>query len=134
MRGNSEIMFDDLDEDQIEAISALGVELAKHKWRPSKPYAEIFGNEKEDKNFVLGLRFIAENRDKIEKSVCRNGSVKSEIQAAGSTAAIVMDALQASFGVLIPVWSLSNVLCMLGLAKFCEKPPSSSTPLIGGPN
>ncbi len=113
--------FENLTEDQLRALEELGEELEKVSWQPETIPMKPYGLGKKISNAkLLAINYVNENREEMQKHVCKDNAVKIEIQAAGASTATVADAFQAMAGAPIPVWNLANVVCMLGLGKFCQ--------------
>ena len=105
----------------IEILASLGNKLDSEGWSPIQPIATGFDGDDKDNRFVnLALAFLIQYDDQIRPKLCDGKSVKIEVITMGGGVAAVVDGLQSAAGFPIPVWTVANTLCQLGLHKYCE--------------
>lgn len=108
-----------------ESLQTLGDALQEANWQPDARIAEPFSDDDEgDRSRWTAIQFLRQYDSKIRNAVCKDQSVKVEIQTATSIASGTADALQAAGGFPIPTWSVANALCNLGLTKYCAYTPN----------
>jgi hypothetical protein len=115
------LVFENLSPDQVNALEKLGDELKAANWTEDVARLDTLRmKDRFNESVMRAIAFIEDNKADIQGRLCKDRAVKLEVQAAGAGTAAVTDALVAMSGVPIPISSLANVLCMLGLGKFCQ--------------
>ncbi|WP_158547813.1 hypothetical protein [Rhodosalinus sediminis] len=113
--------------EEIKALEQLGRQLEEVGWTAPAPVAEAFevhGPQERKRRIVAALAYLKVNDSKIRSAICSGSAVRDEITAGGVSVATVADSLQATGGFVVPVWSLANTLCQLGLTKYCARSTS----------
>lgn len=112
-----------------EAWRQLEEELVAHRWTPSQPSLQPFGfrlGKPGQSMYKLAEAYLVENEHRIRTVVCKDRLVRIEFVTATGAVSALADALLAAG---IPFVGVANLLCTLGLTKFCQNTPTPNAPI-----
>ena len=108
--------------DYDQALSDLGKSLEEMGWRPNVPIGKTLDTDggPQLRWRVWGLLFIEANKKGLQTALCSEGKVRPGISLGAEVATHVAGHLSGlSWVESAVVGPLANVLCHLGLTKFC---------------